>query len=105
MAQITQLLGSHREGQMPGTKRVTLYPTRPTHHEFLVGGVPLGLRLGERRPRRRQGATAAAGVATVVASSGIETHDERDVGAAGLGAGEVESPPVFCGDGGEDDLK
>ena len=96
MAQITQLLGSHREGQMPGTKRVT-YPTRPTHHEFLVGGVPLGLRLGERRPRRRQGATAAAGVATVVASSGIETHDERDVGAAGLGAGEVESP-VFCGD-------
>ena len=84
---------------MPGTKRVK-YPNRPTHHEFFVGGVPLGLRLGERRPRRRQGATATAGVATVVASSGIETHDERDAGAAG--AGEVESP---CGDGGEEDLK
>ena len=88
-----------------GSKRVHIFSHRRTNHEFLVGGVPLGLRLGERRPRRRQGATAAAGVATVVASSGIETHDERDVGAAGLGAGEVESPPVLCGDGGEDDLK
>ena len=106
MSQIARLhFGvTERANGWMGSKRVT-QPVRLSYHEFLVGSVPLGLRLGERRPRRRQGATAAAGVATVVASSGIETHDERDVGAAGLGAGEVESPPVLCGDGGEDDLK
>ena len=59
-----------------GSKRVNIFSHRRAHHEFLVGSVPLGLRLGERRPGRRQRATAATGVAATV-PSGIETHDER----------------------------
>ena len=74
-----------------GSKRVHIFSHRRTNHEFLVGSVPLGLRLGERRPRGRQGATAAAGVAAT-APSGIETHDERG----------PEAESQRGGDGGED---
>ena len=66
-----------------GSKRVT-QPVRLSYHEFLVGSVPLGLRLGERRPGWRMGAAGVAAV--VVASSGIETHD------CGEGGSWVDSP-------------
>ena len=73
-------------------KRVHIFSHRRTHHEFLVGSVPLGLRLGERRPGRRQRAAAAAGV-TATVPSGIETHDDER-------GPEAESQRG--GDGGED---
>ena len=73
-----------------GSKRVNIFSHRRAHHEFLVGSVPLGLRLGERRPGRRQGATAAGVAATV--PSGIETHDGRG----------PEAESQRGGDGGED---
>ena len=72
-----------------GSKRVNIFSHRRAHHEFLVGSVPLGLRLGERRPGRRQ--RAAAGVAATV-PSWIETHDERG----------PEAESQRGGDGGED---
>ena len=69
---------------------MNIFSHRRAHHEFLVGSVPLGLRLGERRPGRRQ--RAAAGVAAAAVPSGIETHDERG----------PEAESQRGGDGGED---
>ena len=73
-----------------GSKRANIFSHRRAHHEFLVGSVPLGLRLGERRPGRRQGATAAAAGVAAAVPSGIETHDERGPEAESQRGGDGE---------------
>ena len=84
-----------------GPKRVAKEALSAAHHEFLVGGVPLGLRLGERRRRgrRRQG---TALVHPTTAATRIKTHDA----GRRAGAGAVARPPeVAASQRADDDLK